>query len=194
VNAPGDTVRERIIAEATRLIVAYGYDGVAMREIAAAVGISKPGLYYHFRDKEDLLEAVLTHWIAETEALVAEARRAPDTRGRLTTLVRGLFAQAPTQRALIRLGTQDLPRLREDVRATIRRCYAGGFLEPIEAIIREGVERGDLRPVDPHIVTWLLLGMLYPFFHTDHPSGDLAGAATATLIVDTLLDGIGARA
>lgn len=193
MSATTDQVRERIIAEAARLIVAHGYDGVAMREIAEAAGISKPGLYYHFRDKEDLLEAVLTHWIDSTKKLVAEARQAPTAREQLLILVQGLFAQAPTQRALIRLGAQDLPRLREDVRANIRSCYGKGFLEPIESIIRDGVARGELRPVDPHLTTWLLLGMLYPFFHTDHPCTALISPSTATLIVETLLDGIAAR-
>lgn len=192
MNAAGQ-MRERIIAEATRLIVAHGYDGVAMREIAEAVGISKPGLYHHFRDKEDLLEAVLTHWIDTMETLMARVRLASGTREQLLTLVRGLFLQAPTQRALIRLGTQDLPRLREEIRASIRHCYRENFLEPIEAIFREGVAQGTLRPVDPHLTTWLLLGMLFPFFHTDHPCTALATEATATLIVDTLLDGIAAR-
>ncbi|MGQ9926814.1 MAG: TetR/AcrR family transcriptional regulator [Chloroflexaceae bacterium] len=188
-----DSIRDTIIVAAARLIVARGYDGVAMREIAEAAGISKPGLYYHFRDKEDLLEAVLTHWVAETEALVIAARQAPNTRARLSVLVRGLFAQAPLQRALIRLGTQDLPRLGEATRERIQRCYASGFLEPIEAIIRDGVAQGELRPVNPHLTTWLLLGMLYPFFHTDHPCARLADEHTATRIVESLLDGIAAR-
>jgi len=60
-----DHIRNRIIDEAARLIVTYGYDGIAMREIADAVGLSKAGLYHHFRDKEELLIAVLTNWSNE---------------------------------------------------------------------------------------------------------------------------------
>lgn len=193
MKPPPETVRETIIVAAAELIVANGYDGVAMREIAAAAGISKPGLYYHFRDKEDLLEAVLTHWMTETEALIAAAQQAPAIRAQLTVLVRGLFAQAPLQRALIRLGTQDLPRLGDNARERIQGCYGKGFLEPIEALIRHGIARGELRAVNPHVTTWLLLGMLYPFFHNAHPCARLVNEQTATQIVATLLDGIAAH-
>ena len=38
-------LRERVLAEATHLFVAYGYNGISMREIAEAVGVSF-GHYY----------------------------------------------------------------------------------------------------------------------------------------------------
>ncbi|MGQ9774442.1 TetR/AcrR family transcriptional regulator [Chloroflexus sp.] len=185
-----EQIRNRIIDEAARLIVAYGYDGIAMREIAEAVGLSKAGLYHHFRDKEDLLVAVLTNWADEMAALVAAAECQPDTRSRLSTLIHGLFAKAPAQRALVRLSNHDLPRLSATARASVERCYANGLIEPISTMIRNGIERGELRPVDPHAATWLLLGMLYPFFHTDQaPAGD-QGHMIADLILTTFFDGL----
>lgn len=84
-----EQTRNRIIDEAARLIVTYGYDGIAMREIAEAAGLSKAGLYHHFRDKEDLLVAVLNNWANEMAELVQSAERQPDTRSQLTALIRG---------------------------------------------------------------------------------------------------------
>ncbi|MBO9312719.1 MAG: TetR/AcrR family transcriptional regulator [Chloroflexus sp.] len=188
-----EQIRNRIIDEAARLIVTYGYDGIAMREIAEAAGLSKAGLYHHFRDKEDLLVAVLNNWADEMAELVRNAERQPDTRSRLTALIRGLFAQAPTQRALLRLSNQDLPRLSNTARANIEHCYAKGLIVPISSIIRNGVERGELRPVDPHTATWLLLGMLYPFFHTEQAEPGEHSAAVADLIITTFFDGLAQR-
>ncbi|WP_322512103.1 TetR/AcrR family transcriptional regulator [Chloroflexus sp.] len=185
-----EQIRNRIIDEAARLIVAYGYDGIAMREIAEAAGLSKAGLYHHFRDKEDLLIAVLTNWADEMAALAAAAESEPTTRAQLTALVRGLFAQAPAQRALVRLSNQDMPRLSEPARVSVERCYANGLIAPITAMIRAGIERGELRPVDPHLATWLLLGMLYPFFHTEQAKIGENGEAIADLIVTTFFDGL----
>ncbi|MFN3372560.1 MAG: TetR/AcrR family transcriptional regulator [Chloroflexus sp.] len=185
-----EQIRNRIIDEAARLIVTYGYEGIAMREIAEAAGLSKAGLYHHFRDKEDLLVAVLTNWADEMAALIATAECKPDTRSQLTALVRGLFAQAPAQRALVRLSNHDLPRLSETARTSVERCYANGLIAPMTAMIRAGIDRGELRPVDPYVATWLLMGMLYPFFHTEQTRIDEHGEAIADLIITTFFDGL----
>ncbi|ACL23366.1 TetR/AcrR family transcriptional regulator [Chloroflexus aggregans] len=185
-----DHIRNRIIDEAARLIVTYGYDGIAMREIADAVGLSKAGLYHHFRDKEELLIAVLTNWSNEMAALVETAGREPTVRAQLTALVRGLFQQAPAQRALVRLSNQDMPRLSETARHSVTQCYINGLIGPITEMITTGIERGELRPVDPKLATWLLLGLLYPFFHIEQATVDDSSTTLADLIITTFFDGL----
>ncbi len=55
-------LREHILQAATRLFSDKGYAATSMREVAAAVGCTKPALYYHFDSKEALfLAAVRTH-------------------------------------------------------------------------------------------------------------------------------------
>ncbi|MGB9739580.1 MAG: TetR/AcrR family transcriptional regulator [Chloroflexus aggregans] len=185
-----DKIRDRIIKEAARLIVTYGYDGIAMREIAEAVGLSKAGLYHHFRDKEELLIAVLTNWSNEMATLAETAGREPTVRAQLTALVRGLFQQAPAQRALVRLSNQDMPRLSESARHNVTQCYINGLIGPITQMIKTGIERGELRPVDPKLATWLLLGLLYPFFHIEQAMVDDSSTALADLIITTFFDGL----
>ncbi len=50
--------RDRIIAAAIDLFNEQGTKGVTTNHIAAAVGISPGNLYYHFRNKEDILRAI----------------------------------------------------------------------------------------------------------------------------------------
>ena len=52
--------RQHILEAAEASFAAKGYDGANMREIAAAAGVNKYMLYYHFENKETLFEAVLT--------------------------------------------------------------------------------------------------------------------------------------
>jgi AcrR family transcriptional regulator len=51
--------RQRILDSAEATFAAKGFDGANMREIAAAAGVNKFMLYYHFEDKQTLFEQVL---------------------------------------------------------------------------------------------------------------------------------------
>jgi TetR/AcrR family transcriptional regulator, regulator of cefoperazone and chloramphenicol sensitivity len=55
-----DSMKARILAAARRLFGEYGYHGVTTRMIAKAVGIDISTLHYHWGEKKDLYEAVLT--------------------------------------------------------------------------------------------------------------------------------------
>lgn len=51
--------RHEILDAAQSLFNQYGYNGVSLRDIADAVGISKGNLTYHFSKKEDIIESLL---------------------------------------------------------------------------------------------------------------------------------------
>jgi AcrR family transcriptional regulator len=55
----GDTRRNQIVQQATRLFSNRGFDGVTIRDLARACDISEPALYRHFESKEAIYEAVL---------------------------------------------------------------------------------------------------------------------------------------
>ncbi|SEF81489.1 TetR/AcrR family transcriptional regulator [Paenibacillus sp. UNC499MF] len=51
--------RERILEEARELFVTRGYRALTMRSIAKAMGYSHGALYYHFREKAELFNALI---------------------------------------------------------------------------------------------------------------------------------------
>lgn len=53
-------LKERIIVKASELFCQYGVKSVSMDELASSLGISKRTIYENFKDKEDILLAVLT--------------------------------------------------------------------------------------------------------------------------------------
>ncbi|GAB2947151.1 MULTISPECIES: TetR/AcrR family transcriptional regulator C-terminal domain-containing protein [unclassified Streptomyces] len=50
--------RDRIVEAASALVDAEGLDAVSTRRLAAVLGVSGPSLYNHFRNKEEILDAV----------------------------------------------------------------------------------------------------------------------------------------
>ncbi|GGT41102.1 TetR family transcriptional regulator [Streptomyces kurssanovii] len=50
--------RERIVQTASALVDAEGLDAVSTRRLAAELGVSGPSLYNHFRNKDEILDAV----------------------------------------------------------------------------------------------------------------------------------------
>ncbi len=184
-------VRQVILTESGRLFVDHGYHGLSMREVAEAVGVSKAALYYHFRDKEDLFMAVLISNLDRIELVINEARQAPTTRLRIEQMVRTIFQRAPEQRAIIRLASQEMDQLSATARAEFSRVYHEKFIGQVEEIMREGIASGELRPMNSSLATWLLLGMMYPFFYAAHAGEMTSFDETTSLMLDIFFDGAG---
>jgi len=115
----GEHTRDRILDAAEALFADRGFEGAALRDVAARVGIRTPSLYNHFPSKEALYAAVLERVVEPVLALLAEIVQSspaerPDSR-RVVGAVMELLAQRP-----------DLPRL------VVREALAGGeHLRPL---------------------------------------------------------------
>jgi len=72
-RSDGDRSRQRILEAATQLATVQGLDRLSIGELAAHIGMSKSGLYAHFRSKEELQLAT----IDAAEAIFDEVVVAP---------------------------------------------------------------------------------------------------------------------
>jgi AcrR family transcriptional regulator len=57
--------RQQILDAAEAAVLAKGFSGTSIDELTAAVGISKSGFFYHFRDKSQLAKALLERYVEE---------------------------------------------------------------------------------------------------------------------------------
>ncbi len=180
-------MREQILATATELFVQRGYEGVAMREIADACGITKPALYYHFAGKSAVLNAICIAYLDEVAAVVADSADHGSGEERLRWLVRGLFALPPWRRAIMRLAMHDVGQLDADDRGAFGRAYLERFIQPINDIFAAGTKAGEFVDKDPALLTGLLLGLLYPFFAPPRPD---AGPDPVDDLLDVFCGGV----
>lgn len=79
----GDWVRAAIAA-----FRCGGRGAVRVEALAKAAGITRGSFYHHFRDRAELLDAVLDSWEQETEEIIREARRATTPAERLSAFFR----------------------------------------------------------------------------------------------------------
>ena len=118
--------REQILAAAAELFAQHGFHGVGIDDIGAAVGISGPALYRHFRSKDAMLGEMLTsisQYLLDGGQERVEAFQNPETALRELVAFHVEFAlQHP---ALITVQERNLANLtdtdRKHVRALQRR-------------------------------------------------------------------------
>ena len=74
----GTDTRERILDAAESSVLEKGFAATSIDELIAAVGITKSGFFYHFKDKGVLAEAWLERYIERENALFDELFRRAD--------------------------------------------------------------------------------------------------------------------
>src|SRR6201993_4908443 len=81
--------RQDILRTAARLFQQRGYDATSMNDVAAALKLSKGGLYHHFQSKDEMLFHIMNHALDITEERVlAPVRGIADAEARLRALIR----------------------------------------------------------------------------------------------------------
>jgi AcrR family transcriptional regulator len=92
--------RGQILETAVKLFYERGYHATGIDDIGAAVGITGPGIYRHFKSKEAILNAALEQGmnqiVARVQQIVEEGRSAPETLDRLIrTFIRAVLNNPP---------------------------------------------------------------------------------------------------
>jgi AcrR family transcriptional regulator len=115
--------REAFLKTGTRYFNLYGFEGVALADIAGSLGVTRGALYYHIPDKESFLDQCVGHSL---EAVEATLDAADESHSGLNFIERVLFdliyMQASGVTPIIRLGLMSAlpPARRNRYRARIR--------------------------------------------------------------------------
>ena len=171
--------RQEILRTAGRLFQQRGYDATSMNDVAAALKLSKGGLYHHFQSKDEILFEIMNHAMELTQE-------------RVITPVRSIAGAEERLRALIRLHLEVVlsPRDREITvmlhenhplpptlrkRINSRKKEYIHFVEGLVADVQKESQR--TRPskgtVSPRAAAFALLGMINWIYQWYKPEGEL---------------------
>lgn len=204
---PKEGTRDRIMRIADDLFAHHGYARVSMRSVAQAAGVTKPALYYHFRDKQALYEECIAIDQDRQENAVLRAGQSEGTFAeRLTAVARAVLSASPHHP--VRVIYDLAEHLPEDAATRIQRTYSDAVTGPVVQFFTTAASRGELRPgLTPAAAGTALLGMCMASalpvveMHGQgagallpaSQNGASAGAARAVeAVVDILLRGVAA--
>jgi AcrR family transcriptional regulator len=161
-----------IYTKAAEIFHEQGFDATSMSNIAAAVELTKAGLYYYIESKEDLLYAIMNYAMERLETMVIEPSQVlDDPEERLKNII-ARHARLLTEgnKAITSL-TDEIEGLKPKHRKLIldrKRVYMDFVRGTLEAL----KSAGKLRDVDTTTATFSLFGALLwlpRWYRTDGP-------------------------
>jgi AcrR family transcriptional regulator len=198
---PRHEPRQEILRTAARLFQQRGYDATSMNDVAAALKLSKGGLYHHFESKDEILFHIMTHAMQITEERVINVVRHLDparsdaasmdiTEERLRTLIR-LHIEvvlSPEDREITVMLHENHPlppALRRKINAR-KKDYLH-FVENLVADVQH--KRGTRSSVTPRAAAFALVGMINWIYQWYKPDGPLTGDALVQQYTDIFFRG-----
>jgi AcrR family transcriptional regulator len=195
MSQPHDRRYREILERAARLIFQHGYEATSMQEIADSCGLTKAGLYHHIRTKEALLLAIMHYGMDLFEEMVlAKVSDIPDPVARLRECMArniALVTHDPSKEVTIILHEHQTLTGASQREIIARKKRYVRFLE---AAFHEGIERGQLRAVDPTLGAFSFLGTVLWTYKWYRADGKITPQKLSDGMIDLFFDGLMPRA
>lgn len=138
--------RGRILRAALKHFADCGYEGASVQAIVDAARVTKPTLYYYFKSKAGLFQALIDWAHDERYRLMCDAgERGDNLAGQLTEVLAALFEFINDHRALMRIAFATAFSAKGEIPAEIQysdKCERN--FEFIHALVRRGLADGGL--------------------------------------------------
>lgn len=170
--------RDAILARATELFDRKGFANTSLDDIARAVGITREGIYYYFKNRSEILLSIIQ---PQSQGLVDGLRAVLDD----DTLDHGERLEAAIRNHLVRFDRYCLEMtvsLRDgyfddsdaDVLAVMNRFWKD-YEQMWTELVREGQEAGAFRAAgDPKMIGFAILGMCNWLARWYDPKGSIS--------------------
>jgi len=184
--------RQEILRTAARLFQQQGYDATSMNDVAAALKLSKGGLYHHFQSKDEILLHIMSHALDITEQRVINVVRRVEggPEERLRTLIRlhieVVLSEEDREITVMLHENHPLPPVSRRKINGRKKDYVH-FVENLIADVQR--QRGSPSTVSPRAAAFALVGMINWIYQWYKPDGELTGDAIARQFTEIFFRG-----
>jgi len=187
-----DTKREAVIRAAARAFREHGFHNTSIDDIARALHVTKPTIYYYVANKEQLLFECFMAGLGQIRVAMA---RATQTRGAALARLRQViarYAQAIASEygwCMVRAEDQDLsPQMGAKIRLLKSEIDQG-----IRRLLREGMQDGSIQPCDPRMTAFAIAGALNWIAHWYRHDQSMSPADVGAAFERIFLEGLQPR-
>lgn len=160
-GTPEPEKRRRILHAAVHVFAEKGYHGCRIADVAKAAGVAYGLVYHYFQNKDELLESVFDEqwsiFIGALESIHAGPGTAAEKIGAAFGFVFDVYKTAP---AAVRVLMLEVTHTPQGLRAGSTRETFERAVRLLAEVVRQGQERGELRPRDPVVAATTLLGAM----------------------------------
>jgi AcrR family transcriptional regulator len=179
-----------IYYKAAKVFHQQGYEATSMSDIADALRMTKAGIYYYIKSKEELLFGIINHGLDWLEKEVVEPARAlTDPEERLRWIIRNHGQGLLKGSKVIPLLTEEVssltPKHRQHVMNRKRR-----YFEFVRDTLEHLKAQRKLRPVDTTVGAFGLFGMILWLPRWYQPGGRMTAAETMDHLLNLYLSGV----
>lgn len=182
--------REEIVTAATELFYQYGFQKATMRDICRKIGITQAALYYHFRNKEEILYTIIERSSNNLHLLLRSClSENKDPIEKLRNAIYQHILSIKHAREGAKIIIEDKRFLGGDLNRLVKEKEKAVFY-----LYRDRLEElqklGRIKPCDLTVATFSILGMINWLYHWYRPDKGLSLEAVAEQLINILFRGL----
>lgn len=181
--------KQAVIAEASRAFGRHGYKNVSLDEIAAALNVTKPALYYYFKNKHELVYECHELAMQLGDRVLRDAIASEDTGyGRIAAFIKNYILMLTDKMGAPAI-LQDFSGMSavHQKKIILRRRK---FNQELREVLDGGVQDGSIAPCNAKMAVFWFMGAVSSIPHWLRSDGDLSSTEVAEMFTEFLAHGI----
>ncbi|MBT8310126.1 MAG: TetR/AcrR family transcriptional regulator [Flavobacteriaceae bacterium] len=184
-----ETRKQEIINTSAKLFKEKGFSAVTMRDLAQAMGIKAASLYNHINSKQEILTNIIISIAEEfTKGMLAIMNSNVSSQEKLRKIIAMHVEITSNNSNGMASLNNDWMHLEDRLQyyLELRHNYEDNFRK----IIMDGIEDGELKPIDPEVVLFSILSTLRSLYLWIPSKEDINKEELAANLMEVLLKGV----
>lgn len=157
--------REEIQKAARKVFAEKGFEAATLEEIAERAELAKGTIYGYFENKETLFFSLIEEVMEGQAQILREVQETEKTAPeKLCEVIRRYVNYLIERQDLFRILMGQSGGMTGNIRDEIRQKYFQAHrhqLDPLVAILQEGVQKGELKNIQPNAMAYVVVGLIH---------------------------------